>query len=310
MRSHRTHFIAQAAGVVWLAIFVLACGGAASGPASTAAPIGMPASTRFEATGGGTSNDDAGQGNGGKQPDQDAVTDSAYIVRTGSLNVEVADLQATVQQAQGLVTGLGGYVSGSKEANDGSDTLATITYRVPVDRWFDALNGLRALGTRVVAENTEASDVTADVVDLDARLINLRSAETQYQSIMARATTIDDVLKVQKVLNDTRGQIEQLQGQRDTLANRAALATLTVSWQVPTTAVTVANQGWDPGREIDHAVAALVTFGQGLATLAIWLLIAFLPIALPVAVVAFVAYRVLHRRSNRVTMEVGTPADG
>jgi Domain of unknown function (DUF4349) len=304
MRSHRLHSTVLLAAAAWLSVLLVACGGTASAPAATAGPyqpIGQPVG------GDSTSGEKPADG---QAPNDLPINDTSYIVRTGSLDIEVNAMPATLQQAQALITGLGGYIAGSKESNDPNAQYASITYRVPVERWYDALNGLRALGTRVLGENTEAADVTADVVDLDARLTNLHAAETQYQGIMAQAKTIDDVLKVQKVLNDTRGQIEQLQAQRDNLANRAALATLTVNWQVPTTATSVANQGWDLGREVDHAFAALVTFTQGLATLAIWLAVAFLPILLPVVLIGFVGYRIIRRRSKRVRMEAQTPAGG
>jgi hypothetical protein len=303
MRSHRLPSIVLMAALGGL--LLLACAGPASAPGQGGdRPGGLPVG---DTAGDGTSGEKPADG---QAPDDLPINDSAYIVRTGSLDIEVNDMPATLQQAQGLITGLGGYIAGSKESDDPNQQYASITYRVPVERWFDALTGLRALGTRVVSENTEAADVTADVVDLDARLTNLHAAETQYQGIMARATTIDDVLKVQDALNDVRGQIEQLQAQRDNLANRASLATLTVTWQVPTNATSVATQGWDLGREVDRAFAALVTFTQGLATLAIWLAIAFLPILLPVAVIGLVGYRIIRRRSKRVTMEMQTPAGG
>ncbi len=305
MRSHRLHSTVLLAAAAWLSVLLVACGGAASAPGPGDGPVLAPIGAPIE--GDRTSGEKRADG---QAPEDVPLTDSAYIVRTGSLDVEVSDLQATLQQAQAVVTDLGGYIAGSNESNDINNATASITYRIPVERWYDALTRLRALGARVLGENTDAKDVTADVVDLDARLTNLHAAETQYQAIMVQAKTIDDVLKVQKVLNDTRGEIEQLQAQRDNLANRAALATLTVNWQVPTTATSVANQGWGLGREVDRAFAALVTFTQGLATLGIWFAIAFLPILLPVAVIGFVGYRIIRRRSKRVTMEVQTPASG
>jgi hypothetical protein len=282
----------------------MGCAGAASAPqaprpisAGLEGPAGQPA--------GGTG------GNGDPAPggssNESALIDSSFIVREGTVAVEVKDLPAALQQAKALVSGLGGYVAGSKESNDGDYTYAAITYRFPVERWDEALAGLRALGQRVVDENTTATDVTADVVDMDARLANLRAAETQYQAIMAKAISIDDVLAVQQKLTDVRGQIEQLQAQRDSLANRATLATITVNWQVPVTAVATVNQGWDLGHEVDRAFAALVGFGQSLATLAIWLLIAVMPIIVPTVLIGVVLYRVLRPRVNRVTIDQ-TPA--
>lgn len=280
--------------------------------------VACSGSSPLQQIGASTGGQPAGAPTAGEQPapnpvvgqnQSDQVADSAYIVREGTLNVEVKDLPTTLNQAQALVTGLGGYIAGSKEAHDSGSDYATITYRVPVEKWFDALAGLRALGTKVLAENSTALDVTADVVDMDARLANLRAAETQYQAIMAKAITIDDVLKVQKQLTDTRGQIEQLQAQRDNLANRAALATLTVAWQVPTTAVATVNQGWDLSHEIDGAVASLVGTAQGLASAFVWLLIAVMPIVIPIVLIALVGYRILRPRLSRVRMEETPAAD-
>jgi len=304
MRSQR--LISASLGAALVGLVLIGCAGASSAelprPISAGldgGPIGQPAS------GVGGNGDEAPGG----RSNEFALSDSTFIVREGSVDIEVKDLPGALQQAKTLVSGLGGYVAGSKESNDGDYTHAAITYRFPVERWDEALAGLRALGQRVISENTTATDVTADVVDLDARLANLRAAETQYQAIMAKAISIDDVLAVQQKLTDVRGQIEQLQAQRDSLANRATLATITVNWQVPVTAVATVNQGWDLGHEVDRAFAALVGFGQSLATLAIWLLIAVMPIVLPTVIVGLVIYRLLRPRLNRVTVDQTPAAD-
>ncbi len=48
--------------------------------------------------------------------------------------------------------------------------MASVTYRVPVARWDDALTALRKLGSKTLSEQTDTSDVTSQVIDLDARL--------------------------------------------------------------------------------------------------------------------------------------------
>jgi hypothetical protein len=309
MRSHRLISAVLGSGLVGL--LIIGCASSASAPApqaqrpdAVAGPVGQPLTGADQGSGNG-----AVSGDGSGTADEVALVDSAYIVRQGTLDVEVKDMPTALEQGKSLVGGLGGYIAGSKESNDGDNEYASITYRFPVDRWDEALAGLRALGQRVINENTTADDVTASVVDMDARLANLRAAETQYQSFMAKAVTVDDVLAVQKQLTDVRGQIEQLQAQRDNLANRAALATLTVNWQVPVTAVATVNQGWDLGHEIDRAFAALVGFGQALATLAVWLLVAVMPIVLPVLLIGLIGLRVLRPRGNRVTTGQTPSAD-
>jgi hypothetical protein len=165
---------------------------------------------------------------------------------------------------------------------------------VPAARWTDALVALRAVGTKVLGEQTSSQEVTAQVVDLGARLANLRVTETALQGIMDRATKIPDVLAVQAQLTDVRGQIEELTAEQQTLQNQAALATLTVTFAPPpAVAVTQVREGWDPASEIDQASATLVGLGQGLAGAGIWLLIVGLPVLLVVGVLGLIGFLVI-----------------
>jgi hypothetical protein len=281
--------ISLTALVALLTLLVAACAGATSGPA----PVGNPtADEALRAAGGPNARPTAApasgsDSNGNALPDQQQL-----IVYTGSLDLEVADIDATVSQAETLIKSLGGHVAASRASDTGKGKSAYVTYRIPAERWTDALNGLKGLATRVVDEQTSSEDVTAQVVDLDARLTNLRSTESALQEIMTRATTITDVLKVQGELTQVRSQIESLTAQRDLLASRAALATLEVGFNTPPVAeVTQASTGWDLGKEIDGALAALVRLGQGVLSLLIWLVIVVVPVVLPVVVLLWIANR-------------------
>jgi hypothetical protein len=221
--------------------------------------------------------------------------DDALIVRTGSLGIEVADFDAAVAKAHTAITGLGGYVSGSQMATDGDQPYASITYRIPSDRWDDALAALKALGTKVVNEQTQAVEVTTAVVDLDARIENLRVTERSLQAIMAQAVKIPDILEVQSQLTTVRGEIEQLTAERDHLHDQASYGTLTVGWSMPVVAVTTVQAAWDPADIVDAALAQLVQLGQSVLTAGIWLAIVGLPLLL-VGLVIFGLLLVVARR--------------
>ncbi len=266
-----------------VALFLAACTGASS-PAATNGPAGRPASAP-------TVGDDEGRldrylAEPGSAP---VVPGQQLIVYTGSIDLEVTDLAAAVVQAEQLMRGLGGHVASSRASDTEDHRSASVTYRVPAERWSEAVSAMRGLG-RVQAENTESDDVTAQVVDLDARVANLQATETALQAIMDRATTITDVLKVQDELTTVRSEIESLTAQRDLLASRAALATLTVGFNIPIVEVTRAAESWDLGREIDSAVAALVRLGQWAASLAIWIGIVVVPFVAPFFIGGYLAY--------------------
>jgi uncharacterized small protein (DUF1192 family) len=235
--------------------------------------------------------------------------DDAKIVKTGTLTLEVAKLDDALSAARAAIAGLGGYVSGTNEANDGDRTQATIVYRIPAARWDEALQRLRGLASKVVGEQTEAVEVTGQVIDLEARIANLRATESALQGIMAKALKISDVLEVQSQLTAVQGEIEQLSAQKAHLEDQAALGTLSVSFAVTVPAVTVTREGWDPATEIDRALASLVAMLQGLASFGIWFAIVALPVVVALALVLAVALIVGRRlRIGRPRSDLLPPA--
>jgi hypothetical protein len=293
--------------LVIAALLAAGCGGSASSPLFAAtggpvdgqpaeAPAPMPSAAASAARDAALGSTNGGTGGGtatsGGAPDGSGP----LIVRTGQLDLQVADLEAAIRGAESAVTSVGGYVAGSQRSGEADQASASVMFRIPAARWTETLDALRKLGTKVLGEQTSSEEVTAQVVDLGARLANLRVTETALQGIMDRATKIPDVLAVQEQLTGVRQQIEELTAQKQTLENRAALATLTVNFTPPpAVAVNQVREGWDPAREVDQAAAALVGLGQGLAGSGIWLLIVWLPILVVIGLLALIALAVVRR---------------
>ena len=212
-----------------------------------------------------------------------AAVDDAKIIRTGTIELEVTDVPTALVTARDGIRSMGGYVGASHTENFEDRPLATITYRIPADRWEDALDllrGLNGLTSKVVTEQTEAVEVTGQVIDIQARIRNLRASETALQEIATGATKISDVLEVQNQLTNVRGQIEQLSAALGDLQDRADFATLTATFSVPIVAIDVAARGWEPAVVVDEATASLVDILQALTTAGIWFAIVWLPILL------------------------------
>ena len=281
------------------AFAVGACGGSSSAPLSAvgngveqsgagSAAGGAPAPAASAAAGvvdgsGSTPGD-------GSEPA--AAIDDAKIIRTGAMALEVKDVPTAIRTARDGIIGLGGYIGASTTGTQADRPTATITYRIPADRWEPALDLLHSLAgqtTKVVTEHTEAVEVTGQVVDLEARIRNLDASETALQAIAATATKISDVLEVQGRLTEVRGQVEELTGQLKALNDKAAYGTLEVSFNVPVVAAVVQAKGWDPGAAIDEASASLISVLQGVATAGIWFFIVWLPILLMVGLVTGIA---------------------
>jgi len=289
---------------------VAACGSSAASPAGREPGAAPPAAT----TGG--QGQGAGQGQGGQagepgkpgtgdpgpvavQPGDDATAvlpDGTKIVYRGTLSLRVSDVDAAVKAGRQVVAGVGGYLSGSRQSREGDDAVASITYRIPADRWEEALEALRALGS-VVGEATDAEEVTGQLVDLEARIRNLRASEAAIQRLTEDATGVDELLNVESRLADLRGQIEQLDAQRLSLSDRAALGTLTVTFGKVVAAIVEAAEetGWDARKDVSEATSTLAGMLQALTSAGIWFGIVWLPILLGLAVLAVIGRFVLRR---------------
>ena len=300
--------------LVIAALLAAGCGSSASSPlfAGAGGRVAEPAATAAPAPAardGVSGFTDNGTGVGTTTGGNAAPDGSGpLIVRTGQLDLQVADLEAAIHAAESAVTAAGGYIAGSQRSGEAAQASASVLFRIPAAHWSDTLDALRKLGTKVLGEQTSSQEVTAQVVDLGARLANLRVTEAALQAIMEKATKIPDVLAVQEQLTGVRQQIEELTAQKQTLENQAALATLTVNFTPPpAVAVNQVREGWDPGREVDQAAAALVGLGQGLAGAGIWLLIVWLPILLIIGLLALVALIVVRRIRRAALPPTATP---
>jgi hypothetical protein len=302
--------------IAMASLAVAACGGSAALLSTVGSPVdrdagelpaGMPSAAPAAPEGAG------GEATGGEAyaPGDTNATDGPLIVRTGQLDLQVAVLDDALRAAENAVTAAGGYVAASQRQGDGDTAGAMVTYRIPAERWDATLAALRAVGTKVLAERTASEEVTSQVVDLGARLVNLRATEAALQAIMTKATKIPDILEVQSQLAGVRQEIERLAAQKLSLEKQAALATLTVGFALPpVVAVTLVQEGWDPAGEVDQAAATLVGLGQGVVIAVIWVVIVLLPLALVLGIVLAVAWLVVRRFRPRATPPApGAPLD-
>lgn len=289
--------------LVIVGLILAGCGGANTSVLSNVgAPIGAEpqaaasaAPAEGDRSGSSAGEPSTGGGTGQANPPS-ALRDDLKIVYTGSLDLQVVDLEASLEKGRVAVAAVGGYVGGSQESN-GDTPVATITYRIPAGRWTDALGALRALAQKVVSEETKASEVGTQLVDLEARIRNLRASETALQEIARSAGKISDLLEVQQQLTDVRGQIEELDAQRTQLNDQVAYGTLVTTFHLDAAPAKVAEvkEGWNPARDVDGATATLIGVGQTLVSGAIWFGIVWVPFLVALTI-ALAILRALWRR--------------
>ncbi len=132
-----------------------------------------------------------------------------------------------------MAAAAGGFVASSTSQGAGDDNRsASVVVRVPAAAFESTRSALARLGT-VRSRELRGEDVSSQLVDLEARLRNLRSTEEALRLLMTKATSVGETIEVQRQLSDVRGQIEQLAAQQAHLADAAAMSTISVGLVEP-----------------------------------------------------------------------------
>lgn len=150
------------------------------------------------------------------------------VVRRATIELTAKDVRSAFLKASHLVSEAGGeYVQESALTGSDKDLQANLTLRVAVDRLSAVLNELRSLGA-VAAENQGGEDVTAQAIDLEARLRNQQRLEKELLGLMdaRKDAPLKEVLELNSQISQVRQGIEQLTAQRDRLSRLTSLATI------------------------------------------------------------------------------------
>jgi hypothetical protein len=151
------------------------------------------------------------------------------VIYTTELALLVASPNQTVASIGDVVAHSGGYVAGVENKDDNGTPLTIVRLKVPPDRYEAAMRQLRGLAVEVTNEKATTQDVTEEFNDVQTQLAALEASYNQLLELMSKAQNVDEILKVQEKLSQTKVQIDRLKGRQTFLQRSSELATITVS---------------------------------------------------------------------------------
>jgi hypothetical protein len=188
------------------------------------------------------------------------------IIKTGELVIEVPVYDQAAGQVERIVGEHGGFVADvTVREREGGALQGSLVVRVPPERFEALFAALKAVG-RVESENVKAADVTAQYVDLEARICGLQITEERLQELIQSKSFIDKIeslLEVEREMSRVRSEIEQLQGQLRVMADRVASSTISITLREPARTVPSASMSV----EVPTVAEAADILGETLAKL-------------------------------------------
>lgn len=163
------------------------------------------------------------------QPNTSAASPDRHVVRKATVELKTPDVRAAFLKASLIPNAAAGeFVQDSAVTGD-VHVSANLTLRVAAARLPEVLNQLRELG-KVTGEQVRGEDVTAQVVDVEARLRNERRIEQELLALLDQRNDapLKDILELRAKLGEVRDGIERLDAQRANLSRLVSLATVLV----------------------------------------------------------------------------------
>ena len=160
------------------------------------------------------------------------------VIRKASVSITVksGSFGSKLSEVRALVQAHGGYIAGTEaQANPTVDDESTgrirtgvISFMVPAGAFDATIGELEKVGD-VQGEHISGTDVSAQYVDLRARLANAEAQRDAMLVLLRSAKSIQDIIAVQNQIGQITGQIEQLKGQIKYLDDNTAFSSVSVT---------------------------------------------------------------------------------
>ncbi|MFV0412749.1 MAG: DUF4349 domain-containing protein [Oscillospiraceae bacterium] len=224
MKKHRRLPVFLFAAMFACLLVFSACSSAAS---STTAAYSAPAAEEYSSAAG-TEADAKLSGNGNTSVLQ--PQDDRKIILNADIYMEATDFDATTAALEKAIGAAGGYVSASSSSAAGTNygRSANITARIPAESYSSFLNAAAGTGN-ITSKNETSEDITAQYVDVEARLTALRAQEARLIELGQQAATVEDLITIHQQLSEVQYQIESYTATQRTYDNLIAYSTVTLS---------------------------------------------------------------------------------
>lgn len=203
----------------------------------------------------------------------DVLTDRKLIRRIRTV-AETEDMDALLENISARVALLGGYIesrniqNGSKYSGQTSRT-ATLTIRIPAENLDSFVEDVGKV-TNIVSTVEDSDDVTLQYANTESRLAVLRTEEERLMAFLSQASSVSEMLEIEKRLTEVQSQIQSIATQLNTYDNLVSYGTLTLSI-TEVVEYTVVNEEltiWEEiGQGFMRSINTILFIGRGLFVL-------------------------------------------
>ena len=188
------------------------------------------------------------------------------LIQTASIALRVDDVAETATAITSYVNGIQGRIDSKNEyrnPDSSAITSADFMIKLPSDKLDEALDRLKTFGD-LEGFSTSATDVTLQVVDLDARIAALQNSISSLKKLLEDASNVSDLLAAEAALTQRQSELDGLTSQRNYLADQIDLAAIWVSVYPKNSLAAIKPIGFIAG--LEKGWEEIVKFASNLTT--------------------------------------------
>ncbi|MCL2494315.1 MAG: DUF4349 domain-containing protein [Oscillospiraceae bacterium] len=225
-----------------------------------------------------------------------------FVIARANVTIQTKAYDAFTAALKAGLKAMGGYTDAYNEWNFDSDRRADITARVPSEKLDAFLDSLEQNGT-IMSRSVTTNDVTDEMIETGSKKEALIAEEKALLAILEKATTVEDIIRVQDRLSNVRADLESYSRRLQSLQNQVNYSTVSIS-------VSEVNRITTPTQRFgvlasSNFLASLRDVGSGLRNFALWFISAIpwlVLLAVPAALLVWIVRRV---RKNRKAKKAG-----
>ena len=166
----------------------------------------------------------------------------SHVIVTGRMTILTDKPAEAAKEYAAAIKEIGGYADSEWQYNSGADSQSDVTLRVPADKFDEAVELAEGFG-KVQDKNVSREDVSAQVVDLEARKQALQDSLERLTELMGEAQTVSDLLEAENMKTQRQAELDSLVAQLDWYQDQTQMSTLSVTFTKQATVTT--GFSWD-----------------------------------------------------------------
>ncbi len=217
------------------------------------------------------------------------VADSLRQIRyEAEIQIETDNYEKELKHLKEVIKKYNGIIVSENEEREDYYSQDIITVKILSQKFDTLLNNIVPEYGKIVYKNITSEDITANIIDLDARLNVKKATEEQLLKLLKQAATVSEILEVNRELERIREDIEATESLLKFYKSQATYATVTIT--VYQQFEIANNEGFNFFNKLKQGILA----GWHLL---LWIIIAAVSL-LPLGVVVFIIVLILKKRKK------------